>query len=223
MTNVSIDDSSASRKRAVALHQAGEIQRAADMYEALLQVGTARADILGLLSVAQLQLGKRKEALVSWRNSLLAEKAIPRRLRNIANFLLAMLQLDEAQSLQRKNETPNTDFLDGVDIPVWPKDLPIERDDQAIILALAGCLVKLDRNEAGLRLLDSGFAQLSGDPDFVAAAVSIMLDAGSAGKALSLLRPLTSAAHQDNAALFIAHAAAALASGRKEEARALSL
>ena len=77
MTNVSIDDSSASRKRAVALHQAGEIQRAADMYEALLRVGTARADILGLLSVAQLQLGKRKEALVSWRNSLLAEKAIP--------------------------------------------------------------------------------------------------------------------------------------------------
>ena len=98
MMKISIVDNSTSRERAVALHQAGEIQEAAHMYESLLQAEPANPDILGLLSVAQLGLGKAKEALVNWRKSLSLEKTIPGKLRSIANFLLAMQKLDDVRA-----------------------------------------------------------------------------------------------------------------------------
>ena len=223
MMKISIVDNSTSRERAVALHQAGEIQEAAHMYESLLQAEPANPDILGLLSVAQLGLGKAKEALVNWRKSLSLEKTIPGKLRSIANFLLAMQKLDDVRAQRPKYEAPDMGFFDDLDIPDWPANTPLDKDRQPIILELARCLIRFGHKESGLRLLDSALVQLSGDPDFAIAAASLMLEADKAEKAYGLLQPLASGAQRDKGALLLARAAAAQASGRNEEAKILGL
>lgn len=151
---------STTRERAVALHQAGKFAEAAAMYETLLRMEPANADLWWLLSIAQLRLDRTEEATASWRKCLSIETAVPLRLRNIANFLLTMQQKDaiEAQPM---------DFLDGLDIPDWPKDLPLDQDNQSLVLALGRCLTDFGHKEAALRLLDSILADLSGDPDFL--------------------------------------------------------
>ncbi|WP_162914025.1 hypothetical protein [Taklimakanibacter lacteus] len=212
----------AGRDRALALHKAGRIVEAIDAYETILRAEPANADILGLLSVAQLRLGQEKKGLASWRKSLALEKTVPGRLRNIANFLLAMQQMDEVRSLQPGYEGLTTDFLDGLEIPDWPQDLPLDKAGRSVIVALAQCLVDFNHRKEALRLLDSALAGLSGDPDFLAVAIPVMLEAGDAEKALALLQPLTAESQRDNGALLIAHAAAAAAMERAEEAQALS-
>lgn len=222
MNEVRSNENLASRDRALALHKAGRIVEAIDAYETILRAEPANADILGLLSIAQLRLGQEKNGLATWRKSLALETTVAGRLRNIANFLLAMQQMDEVDSLQPGYQPLAMDFLDGLVIPDWPEGAPPDRNCQSVIVALARCLVDFDRKEAALRLLDSVRATLSEAPEFLAAAIPVMLAAGDARRALELLQPLTSGARQDDGALLIAHAAAALAAEHMEEAEALT-
>jgi cytochrome c-type biogenesis protein CcmH/NrfG len=89
-----------SHKQAMALHQAGRIAEAADMYMALLAVRPHDAETLGLFGMAQFQLGKDEEAIAAWRKSLLAEAPAQVRLRIIANIL----------TVTRKRSTPQKAF-----------------------------------------------------------------------------------------------------------------
>jgi tetratricopeptide (TPR) repeat protein/glutathione synthase/RimK-type ligase-like ATP-grasp enzyme len=215
VTKIADDDDLTSRVRAVALHQGGKISEAAELYEILLRAEPANPDLWGLLSIAQLRLGRDKVALASWRKCLSIETTVPLRLRNIANFVLAMQQKDKIQAQPM-------DFLDSLDIPEWPVDLPLDRNNQSIIVALARCLTDFGRNEAALRLLDSVLSGLSGDPEFLATVAPIMIAAGKPEKILELLRPLTSSDHRGNGTLLIAQAAAAGAAQRREEAETVS-
>lgn len=206
---------SATQERAIALHQEGRLAEAAAMYETLLRTEAANADLWWLLSIAQLRLDRNQEALANWRKCLSIETAAPLRLRNIANFLLTMQKKDEI-------ETQLLESLDGLDIPDWPKDVPLDPDGQAMVMALARSLIDFGRKEAALRLLDSLLADRSGDPDFLAAVAPLMIDAGGADRMLELLRPLTSGQHRDRSDLLIAHAAAATAALHNEEAKSMS-
>lgn len=222
MAEISSNVNLVSQDRALALHKAGKVAEAAAMYETLLHAQPANAGIWALLSVAQLRLGKEREALASWRASLSLETTVPGKLRSIANFLLAMQQKDEVASLQPGYAGSSVDFLDGLDIPDWPRDGPPDKANQSVIVALASCLAAFDRKEAGVQLLESALATLSADPDFLATAAPVMLEAGQAGRAVELLRPLTSGAQRNNHTLLIAHAAAAFAAGDLEEAEDLN-
>jgi tetratricopeptide (TPR) repeat protein len=215
VTKIPDQDDLISRARAVALHRGGKISEAAEMYEILLRAEPANPDLWGLLSIAQLWLGRDEKALASWRKCLSIETTVPLRLRNIANFVLAMQQKD-------KLKAHTLDFLDSLDIPEWPKDLALDRNNQTIIVALARCLTDYGRNETALRLLEGILAGLSGDPDFLATVTPIMIAAGKPEKMLDLLRPLTSNDHRGNDRLLIAHAAAAGAAQRREEAETMS-
>lgn len=216
MTKITSDDiEPTGRERALAAHQGGKFAEAAAMYEALLRTDTADADLWWLLSIAQLRLGRSDEALATWRKCLSIEKAVPLRLRNITNFLLIMQRTAGI-------ETQPLDFLDGLDIPDWPKDLSLDQDSESMILALARCLIDLGRKEAALQLLDSIVADRSGDPGFLVAIAPLMIGAGRPEKMLEFLRPLTSDAHRGNAALLIAHAAAAAVAQYHEEAEIMS-
>jgi len=216
VTKIADDDHLKSRERAVALQQGGKLSEAAEIYEILLRAEPANPDLWGLLSIAQLWLGRDEEALASWRKCLSIEATVPLRLRNIANFVLAMQQ-------KNKIKAQSMDFLEGLDIPDWPKDLPLDRNNQSIIVALSRCLTDLGRKEAALRLLDSILAGLSGDPDFLATVAPIMVAAGKPEKMLELLRALTSSDYRGNGTLLIPHAAAAGAAQRREEAKNMSL
>lgn len=207
---------SATQERAIALHQEGKLAEAAAMYETLLRTEAANADLWWLLSIAQLRLDRSQEALASWRKCLSIETAAPLRLRNIANFLLTMQQKDEI-------ETQLLDSLDDLDVPDWPKDVPLDQDGQAMVMALARCLIDFGRREAALRLLDSLLADRSADPDFLAAVAPLMIDAGGPDRILEWLRPLTSGPHRARSALLIAQAAAATAAQQPEEAKIMSV
>lgn len=214
---------SAQRKLAVELHHLGKFGKAAEIYAILLEADPDNTDILGLLSIADLALGKTSEALNNLRKSQSLEKTIPGKFRNLVNFLLAMQKLDEVGTLRSEHRARCLDFLDRFEIPDWPSEIALDKDKQSIVLALVRCLIRLNRKQAGLQLLDSALIQLSVDPDFVLAAVPLMLEADSAEKAADLLQPLTSGSPENMSSLLIAHAAAATAAGRKEEAEALSL
>jgi hypothetical protein len=198
------------------LHRAGEFAEAAVIYETLLLAKTADADLLWLLSIAQLRLGKTEQAITNWRKSLSLETNIPLKLRTITNFLMTAQQTLEI-------DAPASDFFDGLDIPEWPRDLPLDRDSRSMVGGLAGCLIGFDRKEAAMRFLDGALAQNSGDPDFLMAVAPAMVDAGEALKMLELLRPLTSGAHHNNGALLIVHAAVATAAREGVEAMKMSL
>ncbi|WP_162914026.1 hypothetical protein [Taklimakanibacter lacteus] len=206
---------SITRERAIALHQAGKIGEAAAMYAHLLRAEPANADIWGLLSIAQLRLDKNEEALASWRTCLSIEATVPLRLRNIANFVVAM-------QLKDKITAQPTTFLDGLDIPDWPKELPLDRDIRSIIVTLARSLIHFERKDLALRLLDGILAAFAGDADFLAAVAPVMVAAGAPEKIRELLSVHTSKEQRSNGALLIAHAAAAKAAGRHQEAEVLS-
>jgi tetratricopeptide (TPR) repeat protein len=86
VTKIANHFQSAMRERAVALHQAGKISEAASMYETLLRVEPANADLWGLLSIAQLLLDRNKKALASWRRCLSIEMDVALKLRSIARI-----------------------------------------------------------------------------------------------------------------------------------------
>jgi glutathione synthase/RimK-type ligase-like ATP-grasp enzyme len=199
------------REHAVGLHQAGRIGEAADIYETLLRAKPDDADLWGLLSVAQFQLDRNKEALASWRKCLSIETVIPLRLRNMANFLVLARQ-------KGKTEAQISDFLRGLEVPNWPKGLAPEPETRSMITGLARCLVDFGQKEAALRLLESLLADLSSDPDFLVSITPIMIAAGNPEKVLEPLRLLTSGAHRDNGAILIAHTAAARAAQQRQEA-----
>ncbi|MGE0007398.1 MAG: hypothetical protein AB7S92_17635 [Parvibaculaceae bacterium] len=207
--------STTTRESAVALHRGGKIAEAAALYEVLLESDPSDADLWGFLSIAQLRLERTCDALASWRKCLSFGVAAPSKLRNIANFLLAMRQ-------RIGSGAEPVEFLDGLDIPDWPGGLPLDKDNKAIVLALARCLIDFDRQEPAERLLESALAGLPDDPDLLATLTHVMIAGGKAEKALDLLRPLTSGAHRENGMLLIVHGAAATAAKRREEAEIIS-
>jgi Flp pilus assembly protein TadD len=202
-------------ERAVALHKAGKIAEAAALYQSLLRTDPANPNLWGLLSVAQLQLDRADDAATSWHKCLSLDSPVPDKLRNIANFLGAM-------QLRTKGEAFPFDFLDGLEVPAWPSDLPLEEENKAVVLVLARRLGKFDREEAAGRLLESALQKLPDDPSLLAAAARSMIAAGKADELLALLEPLTSGAERGNGELLIAHAASAVAAGRFEDAKYIS-
>jgi glutathione synthase/RimK-type ligase-like ATP-grasp enzyme/tetratricopeptide (TPR) repeat protein len=221
VTKVPNDGNSASRDQALALFRAGKIIESVEMYKTLLAAEPADADLLGFLSMAQLRLGEEKTALANWRKAVDLETTVPGKLRIIAIFALAMQQEDDI-SVQPGHKARALDFLAGFAIPDWPGDLPLDKKNQAVVIALAQCLVGFDRKEAALRLLNSALAVSSGDIDFIVDAAGILIEAGNAKQACDLLQPLTTGPQRENGALLIAHAAAAQAAGHSDEAKRLN-
>lgn len=215
------DIQQASRDQALALHKAGKVREAATLYEKLLQADPADAGLWSLLSVAQLRLDMSQAAVASWRKGLAVEAAIPGRLRSIANFLLAMQQKDKFDSLQPGYAGPDLGFLDGLSIPDWPPDMPLDAPNRPIVIALARCLVDFDRQDAARRLLNSALAMIPDDPKFLASAAPIMIEAGDPATILALLKPFTARMTTENISLFIAYVAAKRAVGDFAGAEAL--
>lgn len=208
-----MEGQAASLKQAMALHKAGKIAEAAGLYMALLAARPYDADLLGLLGMAQFQLGREEEALAAWRKSVSGEAPAKVRLRTIANILNAT---------QEKGGTRTAGFLAELVVPDWPPGTIPDLNDKHMIITLARAWVTRKRPEAAAGLLVSVLPILRGDADFIKAATAILIDAGHAEKAIAFLRPLTEAAGPVDGRLLIAHAAAAHQAGLDEEARHLT-
>src|SRR5688572_19356227 len=201
------------RERALSLHRSGSISEAVHMYAAILEDDPTDSDILGLMGMAQYQLGNWDAAKTAWLTSLSQQASPPIMLRNMNNFLTAVLQEGTA------NEFP---FISELAIPDWPAGLDPSKGEKDMIISLARGLLRVGRQSDALKLLESVVPRLLGDAVFIKSAAEIMLDAGHAEKADTLLQPLTSAAGQADGALLITHAAVAFAARNRERALALS-
>src|SRR5690349_15951120 len=103
-----------SHEQAARLHQAGKIAEAAAIYEALLQHHPQDAELLTLLGMTQLQLGREEEAQNFWRRSLAIEAPAQARLRTIANMMAVA-----------KSKTATLNFIADLAVPDWPQgDVP---------------------------------------------------------------------------------------------------
>lgn len=201
------------RERALSLHRSGSISEAVHMYAAILEDDPTDSDILGLMGMAQYQLGNWDAAKTAWLTSLSQQAPPPIMLRNMNNFLTAVLQEGTA------NEFP---FISELAIPDWPAGLDPSKGEKDMIISLARGLLRVGRQSDALKLLESVVPRLLGDAVFIKSAAEIMLDAGHAEKADTLLQPLTSAAGQADGALLVTHAAVAFAAGNRERTLALS-
>ena len=202
----------ASLKQAVTLHQAGKIAEAAALYGAFLKARPLDAELLGLLAMAQFQLGKEEEAFAAWRKAVSGEAPAQVKLRTITNILNVTREKGSAQAGA---------LLADLVIPDWPQGVAADLSDKHMIITLARGLVTHRRMEAAVRLLDGILPGLLGDSGFVRAATAIMIDAGQSERALAILRPLTEAAGSVDGGLVIAHAAAAHLAGHGMEAQRL--
>lgn len=213
MTEIETEGYAARHKRAVAVHQAGQVAEALALYNALLETQPVDPEIPGLVALAQMQLGHEQDALATWRKSLQMEMPAPVRLRSLANLLTAM---------RRKGSTQTASLLADLIVPQWPQGIAPDQTDRHMIITLARGLVDLAHGQAACTLLNSVLPQLLGDTAFVAATVPIMIDAGNPEMAARLLRPLTSETGKAGGDLLVAHAAAAHAAGHDEEAERLT-
>lgn len=191
------------------------------MYEELLRLDPADAGLWGLLSVAQLRLGQGPAAVMSWRKSLAAEQAVPARLRIIANFLLAMQLKDKADSLEPGYAGPDLDFLGGLAIPDWPREIQLDSSQRSVVVALARCLAEFGRKDEARRLLTSALAAQPDDPQLLAAAGPVLIQTDDPGAILARLAPFTAQMTAETIPLFIIKAAALQALGELTEAEAL--
>ena len=203
------------RERALALHRSGSVLEAAHIYKAALKLELANADILGLLALAQHQLGSHQLAKDLWLKSLSHGTAPPILLRNLNNFLTALLQ--EGAS----SEFP---LLKELGVPDWPEQQEPNPGERSMIISLARGLTHIGRQTAALNLLESALPQLAGNAGFIKDASEILLEAGHAERAMLLLQPLTAKDNQTGTggALLITHAAVAFSAGYLDDAFTLT-
>jgi tetratricopeptide (TPR) repeat protein len=210
---VSHPDHASVRENALSLHKSGNFAEAARLYEILLEDDPTNADILGLMGMVQYQLGNQETAKAIWLRSLSQNAASPITLRNMNNFLTALLQ---------EGTTAEFQFFSEFAIPDWPAGLDPSNSEKDMIISLARGLLHVGRKPDALKLLESVVPRLAGDAVFVNSAAEIMSEAGHAERADLLLQPLTAAVTQTSGALLITHAAVAFAAGNRERALAIS-
>lgn len=198
-----------SRTKALALHRSGNVSEALRMYEALLEDEPSNPDILGLAGMAQYQLGNSQTAKTKWIESLSEQSEPPVMLRNMNNLLTALLKEKNADELQ---------FVIDLPIPDWPMEPVPTVGEKNMIISLARGLLQIGRKPAALKLLASVAPCLADNPRFAMDVAEVMLEAGHAEHASSVLQPLTAVDQENDGALLILHAAAALAAGQREDA-----
>lgn len=210
---VSHPDHASVREKALSLNKSGNLVEAARFYAILLADDPSNADILGLMGMVQYHLGNQETAKASWLKSLSLSAAPPIMLRNLNNFLTALLQAGATDELPLISELP---------VPDWPAGQVPDKNEKDMIISLARGLLHVGRKPGALNLLESVVPRVAGDAVFIRSAAEIMMDAGHAERADLLLRPLTAAAGQTDGALLVTHAAAAFTAGKREEAMALT-
>lgn len=194
---------------AISLHKAGRISEAARSYVAFLVEDPDNADILGLMGLAQYQLGNRNAAKTAWHKSLTLPSAPPIVIRNMNNFLTALVQ---------EGTEKDPPLFAELAIPDWPSGLVPSQSEKDSIISLARGFMRIGRKPAAQKLLESVLSQIADDAKFIRDAAEIMYRAGHTERANLLLEQLPPAEGEANGALLILQAAAAFAAGKREDA-----
>lgn len=227
--------------QAALLHKAGKVAEAITMCEALLERRPQDVELLTLLGMSQLKLGRVEEAHNTWRRCLAVAAPAEAKLRTIAKMM--WVAREGGRTL---------DFMADLVIPDWPQGSIPDPDDSHMIIALARRLLSHKRADAASRLIESVLPNLTPDTDFVKAAkaiiftagdaskfgnelpslladavfvryaAAVLLENGDADKALAILEPLTSRPESVDRGLIVAHAVAAHLAGHRKEARDLA-
>ncbi|MEW9308799.1 ATP-grasp domain-containing protein [Labrys neptuniae] len=158
------------RDKALALHRNGQIEQAIAAYTALLTHQPDSADILGLLGVANEQVGHLDEAERLLRLSLLDRRSVPLAYRNLNNLLGLLIESARQEEAKAAAETysPCT----------WPTGRVPDAVEHGTIVSLVSAL-----KDIGLanRALATGFPLLSTmgeDVEFALLIAEMLHDAG---------------------------------------------
>ncbi len=168
------------RDAVLALHRAGELDRARAGYERLLETSPDDPDLLGLLGVLAIQQRCTSEAGELLAQALRAPPTDPRiYLRNLNNMLALLKERGEREAAH--------DFV-RAGLPDWPGDVVPDTAERRTILSLCEALSLLGEPERALALLESALGQLGADADALTLAGALRLKCGDPTASLTDLR-----------------------------------
>ncbi|MGJ4856378.1 tetratricopeptide repeat protein [Labrys sp. La1] len=169
----------ASRDHAVALHRNGQIEQAVAVYEYLLKQQPDSADLLGLLGVANEQIGRLDRAENLLRQSLGERTSIPLVYRNLNNLLGLLIESDRLEEAKYAAE----DYLPGT----WPSGRRPDTIEQGTIVSLVSALRDLGLAEQALATGFPFLPILEQDVDFGLLIAEMLHDAGRNDEAFAAL------------------------------------
>ncbi len=146
------------RDQAVALHRSGRIPEAVTAYKALLAEPPGNADLLGLLAIANEQMGNAVESERLFRSSLERAQPVPILYRNLNNLLGLLIDSDRASDA--------ISVIENIELPAWPKERNPDGVERDTIVSLIAALATLGRKDSALALALQCAPFLSGDLDF---------------------------------------------------------
>jgi len=200
------------RDAALQLHRAGRLDDAGAVYAALLEATPEDADLLGLLGVVELQLGRADAAEALLEHALAAGGAARVRLRNLNNMLAL---------LQRAGRRDDARTLAAGEIPEWPGGVVPDDAERTSVLSLAEALLLLGEAGKAWALLSRAIPDRDGDGAALGLAGRLK---AALGKDAAALGPLQRALEQapGDLRLLIALAAVRERTGHPAEARRMA-
>ncbi|MGE0238935.1 MAG: hypothetical protein AB7S59_09485 [Parvibaculaceae bacterium] len=200
-------------ERAKSHHRSGNLTAAIADYEALLKDDATDADCLGLLAMALHQSGQHDLARDKWLECLALPAEPQLRLRNLNNFVAALIAEDVA---------PDAATAKLISVPDWPAARIPSAPEKDLIISAARGLSQIGKRDEALRLID-GTARFAGDDlIFARNLAEILIAAGQAETARQLLAKSTGVDKGKSGEWLLARAGAAHAAGKYEEAFALT-
>lgn len=166
------------------LHGLGRVADAEKIYREILASDGGNAEVIGLLAITARQQRNHKAAKKYWRQSLAAASPAWIFLRNLHNFLQALLEdgrWDEATKIA------------DIDVPDWPAVRVPDSRERELLLTLARLLTVLGRVENASRLLETVAIALPKDPELLYELGRIQLHKGDAPAAFKTLSAAESA------------------------------
>lgn len=136
------------------LHGLGRLADAEKRYREILAQDQDNAEVMGLLAIAAQQQRNPKEAEKYWRRSLRVASPPSTFLRNLHNYLQALLEAGRRDEAAKVADT---------DIPAWPAVRIPEPGEREVLLTLSRLLTILGHARGARRLLESLAIALPGD------------------------------------------------------------
>lgn len=140
-------------------HGSGYYADAERLYREILAADKDNPEVTGLLAAALLQQGDLKHAKKLWKRALAIESPSYIFLRNLHNFLSALLKEGAIHDA--------TIQIGQYPIPTWPSARIPDPAEKRFLLNLADILVILGQREASYRLLESVLSSLPNDSELL--------------------------------------------------------
>jgi tetratricopeptide (TPR) repeat protein len=168
------------------LHGLGRLADAEKRYREILAQDQDNAEVMGLLAIAAQQQRNPKEAEKYWRRSLRVASPPSTFLRNLHNYLQALLEAGRRDEAAKVADT---------DIPAWPAVRIPEPGEREALLTLSRLLTVFGHAKSATRLLESVAVALPADATLLYELGRLQLHGGNVKAAFGTLSAADQALH----------------------------